>query len=247
MLIYCYDGSFDGLLTAIYESYYTSKPDHIYVMNDYQQHLADQVLYIETDYLKAEKVSKAMNVKFKPETFEHILYAYLSENVDAADAIHAFLRLAFAKGDGVIDNESDERVRILRKLSRSVVRESHKFLGMTRFKLLKSGIYYCEFEPTYNLLMLLAPHFSRRMMNQSWVIHDKKRGIAAVYNQDEWFINEFDNHIEIMLDEEEELFQSLWQEYYNRIAIKERINPKLQMQMMPQKYWHYLIEMRGKA
>jgi probable DNA metabolism protein len=43
-------------------------------------------------------------------------------------------------------------------------------------------------------------------------------------------------------EQEEEFYQTLWKQYFKSIAIEGRINPRLQMQHMPKKYWKYLIE-----
>lgn len=37
-------------------------------------------------------------------------------------------------------------------------------------------------------------------------------------------------------------YQELWKLFFNTIAIRERTNPKCQMQFMPKKYWQDLIE-----
>ena len=44
------------------------------------------------------------------------------------------------------------------------------------------------------------------------------------------------------MSEDEIYFQNLWKCFYNTISIKERKNPRLQMQYMPKKYWQDLIE-----
>ena len=43
-------------------------------------------------------------------------------------------------------------------------------------------------------------------------------------------------------DEQEELYQSLWQVYFNSVNIKARKNMKLHIQHMPKRYWKYLTE-----
>jgi probable DNA metabolism protein len=42
--------------------------------------------------------------------------------------------------------------------------------------------------------------------------------------------------------EDEQLFQKLWKAYFKSLTIKERINPKLQRQHLPKRYWKYLTE-----
>lgn len=74
------------------------------------------------------------------------------------------------------------------------------------------------------------------------MIHDVKRSIAVLYNKKEWIIKEVDGTRAWKLDKEEGMYQKLWQQYFKSIAIKNRINPKLQKRNMPMRYWQYLVE-----
>ena len=62
--------------------------------------------------------------------------------------------------------------------------------------------------------------------------------------------NQIDRNIEngasqnfqLELDEQEELYDQLWKDYFNSINIKERQNVKLHVQYLPKRYWRYLNE-----
>ncbi|MFR1242295.1 MAG: DUF4130 domain-containing protein, partial [Butyricimonas faecihominis] len=47
------------------------------------------------------------------------------------------------------------------------------------------------------------------------------------------------------MDQDEKLFQKLWQTYFKAITIKERLNPKLHRQNLPARFWKYLPEKKG--
>ncbi|MDD3778627.1 MAG: DUF4130 domain-containing protein, partial [Proteiniphilum sp.] len=47
---------------------------------------------------------------------------------------------------------------------------------------------------------------------------------------------------EEMMAADEKLFQELWKGYFKAMTIKERINPRLQRQHMPKRFWKYLTE-----
>ena len=89
---------------------------------------------------------------------------------------------------------------------------------------------------------MLAPHFVRRLPDQDWIIHDRKRMLAAIYNREEWVLTELDSLPEPKITEEEKYYQALWQSFYKNVAIESRKNPRLQAQFMPRRYWDYLIE-----
>lgn len=243
MIIFLYDGTFEGLLTSIHEGYYSPlKPDRIELPDHRQEALLDQVIWIETDAGKSAKVGDAILSKLSKDILEHILHTWLSEDATAGTVVYAFLRHAFKTGPACIGHESHPAVNPLLRLSRAVTRESHRLLGLVRFMELESGIFYSRFEPDFNVLSILASHFASRLGDQFWVLHDARRGLAAFYNKETWNIAEVPMPEELVMHPDETRMQAYWQEYFRRIAIKERGNPNLQRQLMPKKYWKYLIE-----
>ena len=50
--------------------------------------------------------------------------------------------------------------------------------------------------------------------------------------------------LELSVSASEELWQKLWKRFVDSIAIKERINPRLQMQMLPKRFRKYMKEMQ---
>lgn len=243
MKIYLYDGTFEGMLTCIYEGYYSVEPDGILDSDKYKPTLFDDSCFIVTDSAKANKVAFSIIDKLSEEFFHKILNAFFSEDYNVATYIYRLVKYAFKSSPEVIMNAANETVANVVGLYTSVVRETHLFVGLVRFSKLKGDIYYCQFAPTYNQVPLLAEHFSERMGSEMWVIHDVKRNIAVFYDKTEWYINEFYGNENFELSEDEELFRNLWKEFHSKIAIKERINPKLQRSFMPKKYWKYLLEM----
>ncbi|MFZ5968543.1 MAG: TIGR03915 family putative DNA repair protein [Bacillota bacterium] len=243
MHAYVYDGTFDGLLTAIYEAYYRGEqPERIAASGEFQEDFLMQSVDIHTDTEKAGRVYRSIIEKISLHALEYVFYAFLSETQDVGTAIYKYLKLGWKVGGTVDDYLAKDEVLRVHELHRKVASERHALLGLIRFRSIGEDRYYAPIEPRYNTIGLLAPHFVQRLSDQHWMIHDVKRGIGAVYNQKEWIITEINLHKEIRLSEEEQYWQSLWKEYFKKIAIKERINPKLQKSNMPMKYWKYLIE-----
>ncbi|SES82004.1 probable DNA metabolism protein [Natronincola peptidivorans] len=247
MIDYIYDGSFEGLLTAIYEAYYRKeKPEKIIAKGDIQEDLFVSYLHIETEEEKAEKVYNAIRDKISPIALKNVFYGFLSEDVDAGTFIYRYLQLGFKAGEKIDQYHTHEAVFQLHKISRRVGKEAHLMLGIIRFQKLKGELYYAVIEPQYNITALVAPHFAKRLASENWVIHDKKRNIASLYNKNQWIITEGNLQGEIVLDDEELQYQEMWQQYFKNIAIKTRINPKLQRNYLPKRYWKHLIEMKKK-
>lgn len=242
-LCYLYDGSFEGILTAVWEAYYSKdEPAEIIWEGQNQPDLLSKTRYIYTDPVKADKVYKAVEDKISRMALRRIFYIFLSETRESGIIILNYLRQGFRLGSAVDDFHADPAVLESEKLYNKVAMEKHRLSGLVRFKLLESGVYYSRIEPDHNIVSLLAPHFASRMPSELWIIHDASRGIAVFYNKVEWTIRNLESPEEMVFKEEEELYQSMWKAYYKHLSIESRRNTKLKKRMMPVRYWKNLIE-----
>jgi probable DNA metabolism protein len=124
--------------------------------------------------------------------------------------------------------------------------------AFVRFQLTKDGLYYAIVEPDFNVLPLLITHFKNRYADQRWMIYDARRRYGMYYNlveveQVEIAFEEDTNKgkdITALYDEDELLYQHLWQRYFKSVNIAARKNIKLHIQHMPRRYWKHLTEFR---
>lgn len=116
--------------------------------------------------------------------------------------------------------------------------------GLLRFIEIGDNLFYASIHPDNNIIENLGQHFIRRLPTQNFIIHDKNRNIAFLYNTKEYKI--IDSTLLTIPDisEKEKKYQELWTAFFKTIAIKERTNSRLQMQYMPKKYWDDLVEMK---
>ncbi|HEY9059803.1 MAG TPA: TIGR03915 family putative DNA repair protein [Pseudobacteroides sp.] len=244
MVNYTYDGSFEGLLSAIYDSYYRHEiPLNILPEGMIQVGIFNNDYSVQTDMEKFDKVYNSIREKISPIALRNIYYVYVSEWANKEYIIYKYLRLGFKLGRDVDRFITDDSVLKVRIISRKVTSECHRFLGLVRFKLMDGDYYYASLEPDNNIISLLALHFSKRLSDQRWVIHDLKRKSAVVYDKEGWFLTSIDKPVKGSLSSDEKGFQSLWKLYFKNIAIKSRKNPGLQKQHMPVRYWAHLVEM----
>ena len=242
MRYYLYDGSFSGLLTAIYQAFTRKeRPAKIIGKEFYRENLFAEKIEIKTEAQAADRVAQAIKRKISARTLRLIYYVFLSEQKGAADLIFSFLELGFKIGQKLDGHYTDPTVLKINRLAKRVSLELHRLLGLIRFQEIDHGIFYAPLEPDNNLLPLLAPHFVRRLADQNWLIHDRKRQLAVIYNQEEWVITPL-ARFTINNTVQEKQYQGLWQGFFRSITIKNRENPKLQRQFMPKRYWKYLIE-----
>jgi len=247
MLCYTYDGSFSGLLSAIYEIYYRHRiPQEIVPAGSSNLQLFVQQEHIACDEGKASRVYEAIDSKISSRALRNAYCAYLSEHPQAGLWIFEYLRLGWKLGPRVDLHLTDERVHRVHKLRSKVKAEQHRLLGLVRFQRYQPDIYYSAIEPDHNVAELLAPHFASRLADQNWIIHDLRRDLAVVFNRREWVATGFTLKQKLELEVDEKYYQRLWKQYYDSIAITSRKNPRLQKQFMPERYWKHLVEKNGE-
>lgn len=241
MLQYLCEFSFNGILTAIYDSYlYKEIPEEIIFHNDAFT-LFSEIKSITTNEEKAEKVRQHIIRKISKDALNNTYLAFLSEKSEIGTFIFQYIRLGFQMGSQLDADLANPIVHKIHALREKVTKERHRFLGILRFQKILGDIYYAPCTPDSNIIILLAPHFAKRFMNQNWIIHDTKRNTAIIYDTKAWFLTELAN-IELRTEKDEELYQRLWQAYFSNISITNRKNRKLQNQFLPKKYRHNLIE-----
>ena len=236
------DGSFDGLLTVVFARYYEKlMPDEIVVRDMCQQRLDAEYISIETDIRKARRVFDAL-IKAVPEAAENIFYAFSNPNEDKYMDIFRYILLAFSKKHSVDRYLKLNYVRNVLQMRRYASMETHKLHGFVRFAQTRSGVLYSEIAPVNDVLYFVALHFTERLISEAWVIHDVKRKKAAIYDMKELILADTGGFSNVDLIPGEEQFQDLFIGFLKSIAIKERSNPKLQRQLLPNRYRPYMAE-----
>lgn len=244
-MIFLYDGSFEGLLTCIFEAFY-KKPERVSISkkDTYQPSFLEQPVIVETDMEKFQRVYSSIPKKISNHACEIVYRAWLSEDEKAADLVYHFLKLGYKMGNNVCDYIQDPYINEIIELNRKVGFESHRFLGMLRFQEIEKGIFYAGYEPDHNITVLITPHFTERFAGQPFIIHDKKRNICAVYDGSEMIMTDKIPKLPSGVTATEDEFASLWKTFFKTIAIKERKNLRTQLNFMPRRYWKNLTEMK---
>lgn len=243
MLVYVYDGSFEGILTSVFEAYSRKEvPDAVLAGPGLQQDLTASYSFIVTDKAKSDRVYESIRKNISGDALKNIYHAFLSEDPDAGTLIYRYLKLGWKMGSGVDLHLSDDTVFKIMDINRRVEFEVHRLMGFIRFRQVEGGLYYSSISPDHNIIELLAPHFAERLSDQDWIIHDVRRELAALYNRNEWIISEFSTGEIPRATEEESRYSALWREFFRTLEIKSRSNPRLQRQLMPRRYWEHLVE-----
>ena len=253
MTTYIFDGSFEGLLTAVFEFYDRRETAAQLVWDKYHQPvMLQETLEIVNDEAKAKRVWTGLQKKLSPEWRIMFYKAYLSEDPQTFQELFDFARYIFDNPQGAEANFGNPHVMAVSKMDRKVNREKHRMKAFIRFQKTADGIYYCPVEPDFNVLPLIATFFKNRYADQKWIIYDVRRKYGLYYdlNTVEEITYEFVSAIDTkkialpgnLVDEKEELASILWKDYFTSTNIPARKNMKLHIQHVPKRYWKYLNE-----
>lgn len=238
---YLYDGTFEGLLSCIYDHYKRKVASGIYAISTYQQSMLNTFEIVATDVERASIVSDAIYKKISREAYEDIYYCFLSSFNNKENIILDFLIFAFKYGKNTMNFYTHEKVLPLNEAALKVGKEVHKFLGILRFSDI-GGALFSRFSPDHDILILLVDHFADRYKFERFIIYDEKRKKAAVYANDTLEIKENINIDNIEYSQDEKNIQRLWKQYFTDLAIKERTNKNLQFQFVPARYRKNMAE-----
>jgi probable DNA metabolism protein len=246
-LVFVTDGTFEGLLTALFEVYAAqTPPDAIEPKGREQMGLFDRRMSIPTDHDKSDRVWKGLKEHLGWKRRQELFDAYLSGSSGAETAIYRFIWDA-VPGRSRSNTEAHLTSHIqIEKLSQKVRREAHRMKGFIRFQQTGDNRYLALVAPQYDVLPLIWRHFEARFADQTWIIYDTRRNYGLCYDQHhtrELRLDAADLNAFINDDiANERLCQTLWRRYYAAINIDQRNNPKLHLRQLPRRYWRYLPE-----
>ena len=251
MIIFRYDKTFEGLLTAVFDAYNRKTfPDRLLFENDVEPLFTDECHCVISSEEKSVRVWKSLQRKMPKKAANMLMYVWLSELEGIDELLFRYICKTFDHEQTIAYNFGDADVLEIEKIARKVGHEALYIKQFIRFQKAADGIFFAPVRPIYNALPLTIKHFTDRFADQQWVIYDLRRNYGYYYDQHDTreitFTGE-DNTLREKLDQslmaaDEKLFQELWQGYFKALTIKERINPRLQRQHMPVRFWRYMTE-----
>lgn len=248
--IVVYNGSFENFLTAVFEVYeYKFKNADIKKEGCANASLFGEAHIVHQDKSKAERIIKTLQQKITPLAFRNLYKTFLSEQQGIENTLLRYIQYVIKSKNSVERNFANADVLIINQTAKKVDREKHRMKAFIRFQKTKDDLYYAIVQPGFNVLPLIISHFKERYADQHWLIYDARRKYGLYFDKvtvEEVQINFTENlndlNKELIYDKHENLYQSLWQNYFGSVNIKARKNMKLHVQHMPKRYWKYLIE-----
>ena len=260
MQVYLFDNTFNGLLTAVFDSFSLhQQPEYLLAEGDQLPLFADELHEVVTDINKAERVWKGLEKYLSKDGLHMITVSWLSEERTLNQPLFNFICKVFRQpaDSGLERNASDPDVLEVRNSCRRVLHEQLRMKQFIRFQKAKDGTYLAVVSPDHNVLPLITDHFKDRFNDQPWLIYDAKRHYGYYYDGNTVIYITFEDESAVpfdltngkmdadVLSENDKLFQDLWRTYFKAICIKERMNPKKQLSDMPRRYWKYMTEKNG--
>jgi len=240
-LTYIYDGSFEGLMCCVFESYAKGEIPGEILPAGTPQGVLFSVKQIPTDLQKAQRVLDSIPKKICPSALNLVRHSFLTCLPQKELYILLFLRMGYKYGPSVMNMLTDDIVHTLCKAVKHLKNESHLLKGFVRFSVFHKAL-IAEIEPKNYVLPLLSNHFTQRYPEEHFLIYDKTHGMALVYRPYTSRIVALEDLLLPEPDEEEQTYREMWTLFYETIEVEGRHNPQCRMSHMPKRYWKYLTE-----
>ena len=201
MKVYVFDNTLDGLLTAVFDSFFLKQqPEYLLAEGEQLPLFAEEPHRVVTDSEKAERVWKGLEKHLSKDGLHMITISWLSEERALNQPLFNFICKVFKphpltpspRGEGgafgregslsMEQNASDEDVLAVRNSCRRVLHEQLRMKQFIRFQKAKDGTYLAVVSPDHNVVPLITDHFQDRFNDQPWLIYDAKRHYGYYYD-----------------------------------------------------------------
>ena len=254
MTVYTFDGTMDGLLTAVFDAFSLhEQPEQLLRTGDPLPLFCEHTYHVTSDDEKAQRVWTGLEKRLTREAMRLIYVSWLSELPELPTPLFQYVCKVFRQGD-VSRNFADSDVLTVTNIARRVLHEQLRMKQFIRFQKAKDGTYLAVVSPDHDVLPLITDHFSDRFNDQPWLIYDAKRHYGFYYHNRTVIRITFEDEASVpfnlangklneeVISSDDQLLQNLWRTYFKAICIKERMNPHKQLSDMPRRYWKYMTE-----
>lgn len=244
-IIYRYDGSFEGFLCCVFDSYVNKEYPACFQDEGSVSPSFFPARWVGTDRRHAQRVLVSLE-KIDPYAKELVVKGFLTCAPEKEKMLYQFIRALYRIGKPLLRRLSNEAVWPLLKAVRHLDGEIHLLKGFVRFSDFE-GTLAGEIKPKNRVLPLLRYHFCDRMYNEKFLLYDRTHQEALVYQPSQWVILPLEEFQMAAPSAQEAQYRKLWKRFYDTIEIKERHNPRQRMTNMPKRYWDTMTEFQDES
>lgn len=244
-MVYYYDGTFEGFLCCIFDSYVNKEIlTAIYCDEDAMPTLF-AARTIQTDKDHANRVFRKV-IRRSTYAAELLQKGFLTCLPEKELHLYHMVVKLLEEGSGFLRNFSDDTLYPVITAVQHLNSEAHLLKGFVRFSEL-GGVLGSEIEPKNKVLPILRSHFCARYRDEKFFIYDRTHKEALFYAAGKAVIRPLEFFQMAPPDETEAHYRTLWKRFYDTIAIKERHNPKCRQTQMPKRYWNTMTEFQDES
>jgi len=241
LVTYRYDGSWEGLLCCVFESYTAHELPEAILGPEAPETSLFGSKTIVTDAGHAARVEVSLPQKLGHEAAELVRLTFFTCLPEKELWMLRFLRLGYQYGPQLLQFAGNDTVYRLQKAVQHLLSEAHLLKGFIRFSV-QNNVLVTTIGPKNCVLPFLAGHFKARFPEEHWLIYDAAHHMALAYRPYETAILPLESFSAAPPDAEEAKFRALWCQFYDTIEIRSRHNERCRMTLMPKRYWKYMTE-----
>lgn len=240
-----YDGTFAGLLSAIYECYTKPiLPDTIATTPLKLKSIFDlgYVMSVTTDEAAAQRLYKRIVRKGGYKAGLMVYQTFLSEVGDKEMLIYEYMKYLFNSSAVGKNTSYRETIWRMEQLTNTVGREQERNLAQVEFNTTAGDIDFAIVDPDFDILPLVAESVLAEKNEGQWIIYDSNRKYGMHFDGVEL------KAVEIRHDGHPVSIKELWKLEWGLKKIKNEylslIDNKLRLHVKQadNRIWHYMPE-----
>ena len=240
MFVYSCKHVWEDMLTCIYEAWSSGHGHQNIALvfdGELQYSLLHTYIHVDADAGKAAKVKEAIESRVSKRVYEELTYCSMAYEADVLDVIYRVMILCFAYGAEALEYVQYRDVMRFKAILKRVQHEVNRFQEFSRFHAVGGNVYVAHIEPKSRLVVALGPIFTDRMPSEHWMVIDDVHKEAVIHPKDAPFylkqLSKEEYARLLKTEEHNDVYNDLWQVFFDSIAIEQRRNEKCQTNLFP--------------
>jgi len=182
--LFLYDGTFEGLLSTIFEIYERkAEPFRIEKMAKNQPFMFGRCVSVNTNKETADRVCAGVVNKTSKGALHSLYTAFLSQVQGIEMLIYRWVKQAMDSQRNIEGDYTNSLVLEIKQINKQVARELNKAIAFTQFKSTEIGVGFATISSAFNVMPLVAEHFLQALPTENWLLFDAEKMVGIYSNQ----------------------------------------------------------------